>query len=63
MLEVGDVTRRERTGIAVIGGRESCGELYKEVGTGGIGGGGSSCDTRLCCTKEVCDDVEDGLRV
>ena len=63
MLEVGDVTRRERTGIALIGGRESCGELYEEAGTGGTGGGGSSCDTHLCCTKEVCDDVEDGPRV
>ena len=63
MLEVGDVTRRERTGIGLIGGRESCGELYEEAGIGGIGDGGSSCDTRLCCTKEVCDDVEDGPRV
>ena len=28
MLEVGDVTRRERTGIELIGGRESFGDLY-----------------------------------
>ena len=42
MLEVGDVARREGAEIGLIGGRESCGELYEEAGTGGIGGGGSS---------------------
>ena len=60
MLEVGDVARREGAEIGLIGGRESCGELYEEAGIGGIGDGGSSCVTRLCCTKEVWDDVEDG---
>ena len=64
MLEVGDVARREGTEIGLIGGRESCGEeLYEETGIGGIGGGGSSCDARLCCAKEVCDDAESGPRV
>jgi hypothetical protein len=44
ILEVGDVERREGTEIGLIGGRESCGEVYEDAGSGGIGGGGSSCD-------------------
>jgi hypothetical protein len=50
ILEVGDVARREGTEIGLIAERWSCGcgEVCEEAGSGGSGGGGPSCDARLC---------------
>ena len=49
ILEVGDVVVRRKgtvTGLIVV--RRSRGEVYEEIGSGGSGGGGSSCETLLC---------------